>query len=470
MSIHRKERAGRKSAWVVRWREGGRNCSRSFDRRRDADLFDAETRRRLRLGEPDPSQMGRITLSELALQWWQLYADEHLAPKTKQVYLELWARHVDTRIGGMELRRLTPQVMEQFKTQMQKDGVGDSTVVKTLALVSSVLGRGVIWGHLRSNPVAHVRKPPQRRRTTIVAISPAEVERLRQPFLARDLLRDAALISVLAYAGLRPGEALALRWSDIRARTILVERSISLGEVAPTKTRRVRTVRLLRPLAEDLARLAETVAASPGDLIFAMADGQPWNDFAYRNWRSRRFAEAVAESGVPIRRPYDLRYAFVSLLSYEGRPVTYVAAQAGHAPTMTLDTYGHVIDELEQGERVTAEEAIDRAHSGTSVPPAFPPGADPAAPEGPIEEEMGDLQGDLESPLADSNRRPPPYHRPRPVRRGTTGSAGKRLLCRHFVVLRSLLATPRHDGFSAAWVRTGCGPAGPFEAVSGDVR
>jgi len=42
--------------------------------------------------------------------------------------------------------------------------------------------------------------------------------------------RDATLISVLAYAGLRPGEALALQWRDIREQTILVERAISLGE------------------------------------------------------------------------------------------------------------------------------------------------------------------------------------------------------------------------------------------------
>jgi integrase len=42
--------------------------------------------------------------------------------------------------------------------------------------------------------------------------------------------RDAALLSVLAYSGLRPGEALALQWRDIREQTILVERALSLGE------------------------------------------------------------------------------------------------------------------------------------------------------------------------------------------------------------------------------------------------
>lgn len=47
--------------------------------------------------------------------------------------------------------------------------------------------------------------------------------------------RDAALLSVLAYAGLRPGEALGLHWGDMRERTLLVERAVSLGQEKETK-------------------------------------------------------------------------------------------------------------------------------------------------------------------------------------------------------------------------------------------
>jgi hypothetical protein len=48
---------------------------------------------------------------------------------------------------------------------------------------------------------------------------------------------------------------------------------------------------------------------------------------------------------VPKARPYDLRHSFVSLLIAQGASVVEVAAQAGHAPTMTLDTYAHLFDE-----------------------------------------------------------------------------------------------------------------------------
>ena len=69
-------------------------------------------------------------------------------------------------------------------------------------------------------------------------------------------------------------------------------------------------------------------------------------------------------------RPYDLRHSFVSLLLSEGASIVEVARQAGHAATLTLDTYGHVIEELAGADRVSAEAAI-RAARDNSVPVSF---------------------------------------------------------------------------------------------------
>ena len=57
---------------------------------------------------------------------------------------------------------------------------------------------------------------------------------------------------------------------------------------------------------------------------------------------------------------YDLRHSFASLLLAGGRLVIDVADQLGHAPTLTLDTYGHVMRELE-GVRQSPDEAIAAA-------------------------------------------------------------------------------------------------------------
>jgi hypothetical protein len=161
-----------------------------------------------------------------------------------------------------------------------------------------------------------------------------------------------------------------LRWADITDRVIHVERALALGAVKETKTRKTRAVRLLRPLADDLKVWREVTAGQSTDLVFPATRGIPWTDYDYRNWRKRRFEPAVAVAGVEIGRPYDLRHAFISLLLAEGRSVVYVASQAGHAPTMTLDTYAHVIEELEDGEPVIAADAIYAARA--LVPEPFP--------------------------------------------------------------------------------------------------
>jgi site-specific recombinase XerD len=54
-----------------------------------------------------------------------------------------------------------------------------------------------------------------------------------------------------------------------------------------------------------------------------------------------------SHAGLAKARPYDLRHSFASLLLHEGRYVIYVARQLGHGADLTLRTYGHVIEELE---------------------------------------------------------------------------------------------------------------------------
>jgi integrase len=183
------------------------------------------------------------------------------------------------------------------------------------------------------------------------------------------------LLSVLAYAGLRPGEALGLRWGDIRDRTILIQRSISLGEEADTKTRQHRTVRLLAPLAADL-RTWRMAAGRPsdGELVFPSKDGLPWTQPAYQSWRRRAFCRAAEAAGLERARPYDLRHSFASLLLHEGRSVIYVARQLGHDARLTLTRYGHVIDEFEDTPQMDAEAAIAEARraAGRNEPGSAP--------------------------------------------------------------------------------------------------
>jgi hypothetical protein len=107
LSVHKRAHPSGKVAWPVRWREGGVQRSRDFDRKRDADAFDLNVRHLAQTGELGMLEAGKQKLADLAREWWTVYAEPNLAPKTQVMYASLWDRYVLPRLGGMELRRLT---------------------------------------------------------------------------------------------------------------------------------------------------------------------------------------------------------------------------------------------------------------------------------------------------------------------------------------------------------------------------
>lgn len=226
--------------------------------------------------------------------------------------------------------------------------VGKETVKKSITLLGNILQRAAEGGRIASNPQRVVRKVRVPRSPEVSPLPPSRIEAMRS--VANH--RDATLFSVLAYAGLRPGEALALRWSHVQERTIVVNSE---------KTGARRSVRLLRPLAVDLARWrAASSPERPDAFVFPGHTGQRWSKPAYQSWRRRSFDAAAEAAGAVGATPYSLRHSFCSLLLAEGRSVIEVARQMGHGANLTLTTYGHVIDEL-AGERIDAEATIEAA-------------------------------------------------------------------------------------------------------------
>lgn len=362
MSIERIERKDGGVVWRVRWRQAGQNRSKVLGRKRDAEAFDAELRRKRRTGELAALDAGKETLAEFGQEWWKLYGEPNLAASTLKVYAILWDTHVLPRLGALRLREITPSIVTRFRLELEAEGVGRASIHKAMTLLQGVLQRACEWDRLASNPARAVRKPTAARARAVEPLTPDAVEAIRDWLTQRGLIRDATLVSVLAYAGLRPGEALALTWSAVRDRTLLIEAAVSVGVVADTKTRRRRTVRLLPPLAADLAEWRLAAGRPPDDaLVFPGHDGHPWSPAAYKNWHRRIFRPATTATGLTSARPYDLRHSFVSLLIAEGHNVVEVARQAGHSPKMALDTYAHVYEEFDPTERIDAVERIRKA-------------------------------------------------------------------------------------------------------------
>jgi integrase len=348
VSIERDPRRGRRDGWKVRYRDpSGRARSRTFDRKDDAENFELDVRRRQRLGTLADLDQGRELVRDFVQEWWRTYAQPNLADSTRKLYSQVWDVHLLDRVGHYELRQLTPARVEELRADLEAAGVGTPMIRKAMFLLQGVMNRAVVRGAVPMNPVQVVRKPRQRSRE-VRPIPPETVERIRGQLDQR----DATLVSLMAYAGLRPGEALNLPLSGVRERTLLVH---------ATKTGRTRTVRLLAPLAEDLGQWTAAANIRDGLLFPAPSGKERWADHDFRNWRKRNWAPAAKAAGVDGTRPYDLRHSFVSLLINEGLNIAEVARQAGHSAEECVRTYVHVFDEFDAGKRIRAEDAIRAA-------------------------------------------------------------------------------------------------------------
>jgi integrase len=388
------ERARDGKCWVTRWREHGRQRSRTFDRRGDAQSWDAEVRRRRQLGPLAVQQLtarGGPTLDQWIERRW---APEHgttLAQSTRERYANVYDCHIADPLGDVPLSELTVARLREWQAALGKAGAGAGTVHKARTLLSSVLRHAAESEAIPGNPVSLVRPPKASHRDAVTPLAPAIVEAIRRALLApparevapssagqrkrrryelpapgtpQSRRRDALIVSLLAYAGLRPGELRALRLGDARENTLLIQRAANPdGSIKPTKTEHHRAVRLLAPLAQEL-REYQLAAGRPPDttLVLLDDDGKPWDKTAWQMWRVDRWAPACHAAGVdPLPRPYDLRHSFVSLLLAEGRQPVWVAKQAGHSLAMLLSTYAHLFDEYAERESVDPELEIAEA-------------------------------------------------------------------------------------------------------------
>jgi integrase len=344
--------------WVDRWREGGRHRQRTFDRRGDRDAFRRERIRRQQLGGVVRLEHD-VTLAEFVEDYWRLHAIPNLESQTRSTYRQQWGKHILPRLGEYELRAINPRlILRQLVEPMRRAGAGDPTLLQVLAVLQAIFAYAVATEKVSDNPVRRVTKPKQAGGREVPPVPPVTVERLR----ARLGALDALMVSVLAYAGLRPQELLALQCNDIHERAILVRRKNVDGELYDyTKTRTNRRVKLLVPLRADLAEWVLASGRRGDDLVVPNDRGEPWTRHQYQHWRRSVYKPHAAAVGLTSGVPYDLRGSFVSLLAWEGQNMLEVSRQAGHSVAICERHYAGIFEDYEPAERTSAEAAIRAA-------------------------------------------------------------------------------------------------------------
>ena len=304
------------------------------------------------------AEKARVELRELAaterahrqsfagyIDQWLTESAARIAPTTMTTY-RLQARKIAAEFGSRDIRAVTTPDIRAWYARLLASGVTPVTLASINAVFRAVLRQAMADGKVDRVATFGIKRPPvEQRRLDLPANQTIEA-------LIASASPDLAIAARLAALGLRRGEVVGLRWSDITGR------DLAIGEHRRVKTARSRrTVAiapgLLRHLARHRARQADDAHRNYAAIdkradrwILANTEADPTGQTPWAPaditgmWRQH-----AAAHGLGAMHFHDLRHWAASRLFAAHTPPHEVAEQLGHAKvSTTLDIYGQVLD------------------------------------------------------------------------------------------------------------------------------
>ena len=314
---------------------------------------------------------GKLTVEQYLTQWLD---GLRLRPGTMQSYRRIVRLHVVPHIGSERLDRLTgTQLLALYRTlerdgfrrgkQAGQQGLSARSVQYVHVLISAAMKAAVADGLLVVNPAARAKPPSasEARPPEMTAWSPEQAAAfLRWVKDNRDGWQDW---HVLLYTGMRRGELVGLRWSDVdldRA-TVSVSRSVGVVMVDGHRTLNIghtktgiarvvdldaRTVAILREWRNARAAVGLGLIRH-GAYVFGNLDGGHMDPDTLSSRFLRHLGaaeESLGADAVPVVRLHDLRHTHATALLRAGTPVKVVSERLGHSDVMTtMRVYQHVM-------------------------------------------------------------------------------------------------------------------------------
>lgn len=325
----------------------------------------AEARRKLEtkieeLGGPAAARAlpraGGVTLKRWSETWLKLVAEDGLKPLTLATFERVLRLHILPTLGQRPLHALLPAHVSDLLTALsEKLSPVSRRLVKSV--LSQCLARAVALGVIRSNPCLEVRSRGRSPRFPVW--KPQDVARFLAS--ARERSRLWPLYHLLLVTGLRRGELLALRWSDLDmdAGTLTVRATFSGvgGDGAPKSASSRRTIPLDPETVSILGALRERYDLEQRVAVEAQLEQGAWEHVASTSTGARLYPMAlqrdweasIAAAEVPRIRLHDCRHTSATLALRAGIAPHVVARRLGHSSAViTMKIYAHVLDDQQQ--------------------------------------------------------------------------------------------------------------------------
>lgn len=358
------KRDGTGKRWRVAWIDNdGHQKSESFHRKLDAKDREKELVTSFTTGAYIDPKRSRTTVTAVYDEW--LPGQVQWKGKTLGDNKSTWRTHVEPKWGGWEVGAIMKADVQAWIGEMKDAGRGQSTITHAVHLLQGVLGHAVDARHLAANPAVGVKLPKATpARNIYLTVSQVEA-------LAEACGEYRPLIRLLAYTGLRWGEATALRVDavDRNRRRLAIFRNDEKTETGvlvdgTTKSRKGRTVSFVQQL-DEVVRDATDGKRSDARL-FTSPEGKVLrgSNFSRRVWKDALKAVRVADPTFPSHRftIHDLRHTAATLMVQAGANVKAVQRQLGHRDaTTTLNTYADLFDDELDDVAVRMSGVITRA-------------------------------------------------------------------------------------------------------------
>ncbi|WP_026532542.1 tyrosine-type recombinase/integrase [Arthrobacter sp. H41] len=360
--------AGRRYRVIYRTPERKQTSKRGFRTKRDADLFLASVEVSKARGEYIDPGAARVTVGELGPAW--LQRQSHLKPSSLRPVEAAWRNHVLPVWGIVPVSEVRKTAIQQWVSGLTtgeesaappRKPKSATVVIRAYGVLAAILDGAVDDRRVLSNPARGITLPRKGKKAHIY-LSHKQVHRLAEES------KHETLVLVLAYCGVRWGEAVGLRVRNLdmlKRRINVEENAVEVGgrvEVGTPKNHKRRTVPFPRFLAEPLARQCEVKGRD--DLVFPGEAGGYLRSTRVQEDHGGWFSGAVKRAGIPRITPHDLRHTAASFAVSAGANVKAVQRMLGHSSAaMTLDIYADLFD----ADLDAVADALDHAVSMAGV-------------------------------------------------------------------------------------------------------
>ncbi|MDN6968754.1 site-specific integrase [Oenococcus sp. UCMA 17063] len=309
-------------------------------------------------GELESQKTKRIRFNELAKEWLTMKA-KNVRPSTFKKFKERYELHIKKSFQGKFLNEMTPIQAQRYVNRVAKELVDYRNI---LIIINQIYKKAVQYGYVKENPFANIDKPRAKKASSRDTVNFYDVEQLRRflnsayQIYNKDHYNRYVFFRLLAFTGMRKGEALALNWSDIDItnKTLSISKTVvtvDSGEVISDEPKTKASNRVITLDNDTVAALAEWklrqhelykvlgYSASPCNFVFNSSVNSFVSLGKPRQW-CRSIAKTAGLSPIII---HGFRHTYATLAVQSGMDIKQLQYQLGHNDVhTTLQIYAEV--------------------------------------------------------------------------------------------------------------------------------